>query len=211
MDKSKFIVLLMAAVGLVWAGTAAAIDVPGSSFEYPDAIGDGSWAYVKDIPGCDWTAVKYTGNPWIGQNYWWGTSYPGVGHTGDSYLKLNAGYIYQSLSGETWVEGVTYDLGIWVTTKSTGQRLITYVMADGDWANRIIIGDVVPAVQPDLQTWIQLTAQYTATADYAGKDIGIGFYGRSNTFADDVTIVPEPITLGLLGLGGLGLIRRKRR
>jgi len=40
-----------------------------------------------------------------------------------------------------------------------------------------------------------------------------GYYWQSVGFVDDVdiTVVPEPMTLGLLGLGGLTLLRRRKR
>lgn len=202
------------AVGLM-TGTAMAIDVPDASFE-DDQLDPDNWAYVDDMT-TPWANTYYSGYAWVGNTYYYGDWYPGVGHTGDQYVDINASYLHQSL-GATYVEGETYELSIWCTTDTEGQGLYFY-FTDGTgndgWTGASILEDsglIEVAVENNLQTWSQYSHQYTATAADAGKDIGICIYGRSVTYGDDValTIIPEPITLSLLGLGGLVLIRRKK-
>ncbi len=63
------------------------------------------------------------------------------------------------------------------------------------------------------------TISYTATAADAGKYLGIQFSGTNlggyaylfDNVRVDVTSVPEPATMSLLGLGGLGLLIRRKR
>ena len=138
-----------------------------------------------------------------------------MGHTGAQYVDLNAGYLHQALPGETYEEGTTYELSVWVTTTSEGQGLYGYFLdgaGPGDFYETTVLytGYFDVAVEPDVSTWSQYTFEYTATADDAGKTIGIGIYGRGDTYGDTVALTPEPMTLGFLGLGALMLRRRKR-
>ena len=186
--KTKFILMFLA-VGLVLANTAVAINVPDGDFDTP-VLADNTWSYVNDMGGA-WAHTYYSGSPWAGNNY----SPVGMGHTGAQWLDLNAGYIHQTLTGETYEEDAIYELSIWATTTSGGQGLYLYFMdatasADG-WGDAIGLStgyhDV--AVEPDLSTWSRYTHKYTATADDAGKTIGIAFYGRSVTYGDTVGLI----------------------
>lgn len=58
-----------------------------------------------------------------------------------------------------------------------------------------------------------VTATPVADSDYTGADLSIaGLYNRdsASTSMANFTIVPEPMTLSVLGLGGLALLKRRR-
>ncbi len=193
-------VLLFLAVGLILANTALAINVPDGDLD-DHAVPDGEWRYVYDVDSA-WIATAWGGNPWIGNNYVNSYGYPVMGHSGAQWVDLNAGYIHQALPGETYVENVTYELSIWITTTSTGQGLYGYFLdgaGPGDFYETTVLyeGYFDVAVEPDVSTWSQYTFEYTATAADVGTTIGIGIYGRGDTYADTVTLTSgEPkITL----------------
>lgn len=186
-------VLIILVVGVVCVGSAVAIDVPGGTLDEYNVGGPGGWKYVKDIGG-DWTATTYSGNPWIGNTY--GNGYPVLGHTGAQFVDLNAGYIHQALPDETYQAGVTYELSAWVTTTSSGQGLYLYFLDGNDLFNPLSTGYFDVVVEPSLSDWSKYSHQYTATAADDGRTMGIGLYGRSDTYADTVTLVIDPGSVG---------------
>lgn len=68
-------------------------------------------------------------------------------------------------------------------------------------------------------SWTEYTFTYTATAADAGKYLGIQFSGTNlggyaylfDNVRLDVTPAPEPATMSLLGIGGLGLLIRRKK
>jgi hypothetical protein len=63
--------------------------------------------------------------------------------------------------------------------------------------------------------WTQLSVSHTVAsgAPEIGNPVGVGFFARRDTSVDDatLTVVPEPSTVVLAGLGGVALLTRRRR
>jgi hypothetical protein len=209
MTKTNFILLLLSVA--LTAGSATAVIVSDASFEDAPEVPDGGRADVKDVT-TPWFSNLYGGEPWIGRNYVNSNGYPQVGHDSPSYVAMNYSYIHQQL-GATYTDGQEYTLSAWATTDSTGQRLSGYFTVGGTdgWTGATTLDDESLSVtQSGDTTWYQLSYSYTATATDAGQTIGIAFLGDTDVWLDDVTLVPEPMTIGLLGLGAVMLRRRKR-
>ena len=201
----KKLVFMLAAVGLLWTGTAMAIPVPDASFE--GLATAGSWDYVNDVTSPWDCSTGDSSGAWIGDNYANTYGYPQVGHDGTAYVDLNSKYTSQTLS-EAYVLGETYTLSVWATTHNyaTGERVYLYFTDD----NGILADSGANTIPTTTDfTWYEYDLSYTADGSEVGN-IGISFWGDWETVIDDVSLVPEPMTLSLLGLGGLALIRRKK-
>ena len=86
---------------------------------------------------------------------------------------------------ESWVEMITYRFPCGIEWADTGDNLT--VEGDND---------------RQLSVFLTTTNLPAGTYDFAMNPLGRNFYTMGT--------VPEPMTIALLGLGGLGLIRRKR-
>ena len=189
MMKTKFILLYLA-VGLLFVNTAVAIDVPDGDLDTPE-LDDGAWAYVRDMGGA-WSTTEPGGGPWVGNNYSYGGLYPGMGHTGAQYVDMNASYLHQGLIGETFEEGVIYELSLWAATESGGQGL-NLLFLDGDVLDTADIisetGVMDIAIGAGWTNWSKYTLKYTATEEADGKTVGIGFWGGYWAYVDTVTLI----------------------
>jgi len=223
-------VLVLMLAGLVCVGTASANLVTNPGFEDQNLATNG---YVYDVQGynddyfADHAYVVHPGDAWnLVSPHSGNNVMVMVGDSNSTHMG-----VLQDLS-MTMTPGTTYTVSGYVSklagyganhyflsilNKRTGKHVgsitsdPTYV---GDWP--ISFGTVAG------DCWTEVTApSYTATADDAGyglqlslwtwKPSSAGYYDYTFAAWDDlsVTAVPEPMTLGLLSLGGLLLARRK--
>jgi hypothetical protein len=209
----KRAILWVAVAGLVLAleasAGAAVITVPDASFEIP-VLSPGGY---EDIASANYTGPWKcdSGDAWVDYGYWRSEGYLEdlYAHSGNNKAYAYEDSIYQIL-GETFVEGLTYTLSVWVGQPWEGSDSGWSLYFTGeDYKNNLIQTSGTAGL-----TWGQVSLQYTATAADAGKKIGIKMYGDTDVSFDDVTLdaIPEPATLALLGLGGLSvLLGRKRK
>ena len=220
MTKTKFVLLFLSVVLMV--GNAMALIVPDDSFEDAPEVPDGGFAYVKDV-STPWFRTLNGGEPWIGKNYiddggspQGGDGFPQVGYDSDSYAYINYSYIHQQLEA-TYTDGVTYELTLWCTTRLdeiTDQLIYGSFTVGGDgdgWTNatELYIDSQQITNSTSTHTWYEHTFAYTAGAAEAGQPIGIALFG-DYIMVDNITLVPEPMTIALLGLGTVMIRRRKR-
>ena len=218
----KLMAVLVIGGLLCLAGLANAELIVNGDFEaavYDE--NDGGWA--RDIPG--WTELepgtKVYDTPWApngpmpdsGEPYtgiWSDTeTQPTTGeyraHGGDqcygagNYNKIL--YLYQNIGTTV---GEDYDVTLWAMANGgTGELTVTL---DGK--------SVISISDGGNSSYTQYKATVTAVGSLGTLMIGTKFGGSDAWYIDDVSVtevVPEPATLSLLALGGLALLRRRRK
>ncbi len=127
--------------------------------------------------------------------------------------------VWQMLAGETISAGNEYQLSL-ATTRlqvgSGGDLKASLIYDDEGALTEIYSETFYPLTGEDVGTWTEVSLAFTVPdgAAYIGEDIGIQFKQewKNWVLVDDVRLdlIPEPMTISLLGLGSLGLLRRRR-
>lgn len=204
--KKLMIFIVVVCMGIVLCGTAHANLLLNPGFEDGETSPDHWWSWGEG--GWD----SWETNP--------GTA-GGTSHTGDHYVRVGewgeAEYRFWGQSYTGMSEGDVYDFSVWAKADPeagfgdvVGVLRVEY--KNSEW--QVVRVDELEIMRgTGYDTW----AQYTFRTGAVPTDIiEVAFELKSEghcimNFDDaEVTLVPEPATMAILGLGGLLLRSRKR-
>jgi hypothetical protein len=185
-----------------WFTSANAIvqqQVNASNTPTPDGsnwllLRDDGWVY-QQVGTVDATAVTYTVGLLLGDRSnkgftgvtveLWGGGDPALAVDGTDEVDPQVDGVDLSAIGATLLDSQTFDP--WLTEEAS--PAMTPVEASLNVDNATLAGEAL---------WLRLSG--TGVVD-----------GDTQNLVDSVSVVPEPMTLSVLGLGGVALIKRRRR
>jgi hypothetical protein len=221
---SKYLFLAFVLAACAVSATAAAI-VPNPSFEQmqiscPPPSPFGQCVSVNDqsmIPG--WTHTGTNGEGWL-----WQVGYSdedgNITTAGDAqqFVTMGGGEFASGFASWTTTvtglnAGTAYTLGFMIASEGgNASQTLTATLSNGATAS----GDFTapPSSANYWRNWVPMSLPFTATGTSATlvfsantiQDIGL-----DAVTVTDLTAIPEPSTLGLLGLGLLAVIAGRRK
>ncbi|MCP4378672.1 MAG: PEP-CTERM sorting domain-containing protein [bacterium] len=214
--KKQIVILLAVGMLVALTGTVhgAAISITNASFE-DDAVADDFWS--GGVPPTGWTDPA-------------GEASVNDGTFG-SLFTLVAIPDGRQYAGIRRSDVLTQDVG---TVAATTTYTLTVALGDESglggrpaekYELRILVDDAEVATSGEIDgaaiadgTFVDYQVQWTSTTGGGTLEIELSHYGtdadRQGYFDDvrlDGTLVPEPATMSLLALGGIGVLARRRR
>jgi hypothetical protein len=205
--------------------------VPGVGYAYSDAYRPTS-AWVDDLD----SPPGYTEDDGVGESNWlYDSDYAddfgrGAPRTGNQAMHGLFNYNAQETSA-VFEANHTYTFSLWAQNDvnlNDTNGLFMYIfdgtIAFSDANSVANLGGAFTAINQrtagmtraeSQANWTQVTlSHYVARgAPEIGNPVGVGFFPRRDTAVDDasLSVVPEPASIILVGLGGLALLSPRRR